>query len=131
MDLSAEVESAISGTGTISKADYVRWIRQGDLATRARVYALTASHWSRIQPAPQMAEHCAFMADYFLECLQIDPDIDDFIHSGLFAPEGGATVNVVSEVRYWWEGAVFAQIAARIRSPKCLWLWKCGRRPIS
>ena len=82
MDLSAEVESAISGTGTVPKADYVRWTSQGDLGTRARVYALAASHWSRIQPAPQLAEHCAFMADYLLECLLINPGVDDFIHSG-------------------------------------------------
>ena len=49
-----------------------------------------------------------------------------------FDREGGATVNVVGEVGYWWEGAVFTQFAARrVRSPKCLWLWRCGLTPIS
>ena len=85
MDLSAEVETAISEAGTIAKSDYVRWSRQGDLATRARVYALAASHWSRIQPAPQMAEHCAFMADYLVECLLMNPPGDDFVHGGFEA----------------------------------------------
>ena len=48
-----------------------------------------------------------------------------------FDREGGATVNVVGVVGYWWEGAVFSQIAARVRSRKCLWLWRCGLTPIS
>jgi TonB family protein len=48
-----------------------------------------------------------------------------------FDQQGGATVNVVGEVGYWWEGAVFSQIVARVRSPKCLWLWRCGLMPIS
>jgi len=37
MNFAAEVEVALSGTGTIPKAEYERWIR-GDLCTRARVY---------------------------------------------------------------------------------------------
>jgi hypothetical protein len=85
MDLRAEVESTISGTGTISKRDYLRWSREGDLATRARVYELTSSQWPRIQPTPQMAEHCEFMADYLLDCLLTDPADDGFTHSAFEA----------------------------------------------
>jgi hypothetical protein len=84
MDLSPEVESALSGTGTIPRAIYERWIR-GDLRTRARVYALTASQWSRIHPEPAEAEHCRFMADYLLECLLQNPEGDDFLHRGFEA----------------------------------------------
>jgi hypothetical protein len=35
MNLSAEVEVALAGTGTIPRTEYERWIR-GDLGTRAR-----------------------------------------------------------------------------------------------
>ena len=84
MDLSAEVEVALSGSGTIPRADYQRWIR-GNLRTRARVYALTASHWSRIHPEPSGAQHCQFMADYLIECLLQNPEVDDFLHSGFEA----------------------------------------------
>src|SRR5438445_11370886 len=84
MNLSAEVEVALSETGTIQRADYERWIRC-DLRTRARVYALTASHWSRIDPEPSGVGHCRFMADYLLECLVQNPEGDDFLHSGFDA----------------------------------------------
>ena len=43
-----------------------------------------------------------------------------------FDREGRAMVSVVGEVGYWWEGAVFSRVAARARSRKCLWLWRCG-----
>ena len=47
--------------------------------------------------------------------------------SGLiFDADGGATVHVIGTVGYWYEGAVFARPRARARSPKCVWLWKCG-----
>ena len=85
MNLSDEVEVALSGTGTIARAEYQRWIR-GDLRTRARVYAFTASQWSRIQPEPSGTEHCRFMADYLIECLLQNPEgDDDFLHSGFEA----------------------------------------------
>ena len=84
MNLSDEVEVALSGTGSIPRAKYERWIR-GDLRTRARVYALTASYWSRIHPEPSRAEHCRFMADYLIECLLQNPEGDDFLHSGFEA----------------------------------------------
>jgi hypothetical protein len=84
MNLSAEVEVALAGVVTIPKTDYERWIR-GDLRTRARVYALAASHWSRIHPEASGAEHCRFMADYLLECLLQNPESDDFLHSGFDA----------------------------------------------
>jgi len=84
MNLSNEVEVALSGTDPIPRAEYERWIR-GDLRTRARVYALTASHWSRIHPEPFPAEHCRFMADYLIECLLRDEQGDDFVHSGFEA----------------------------------------------
>jgi hypothetical protein len=84
MNLSDEVEVALSGTGTIPRAEYERWIR-GDLRTRARVYALTTSHWSRIHPEPSEAEHCRFMADYLIECLLQNHEGDEFLHSGFEA----------------------------------------------
>ena len=84
MNFSAEVEVAISGTGRIPRAEYERWSR-GDLHTRARVYTLTSSHWSRIHPEPSVAEHCRFMADYLIECLVQNPDGDDFLHNGFAA----------------------------------------------
>ena len=84
MNLRAEVELALAGTATIPRADYESWIR-GDLHTRARVYALTASHWSRIQPEPSGEQHCRFMADYLFECLLQNPEADDFLHSGFDA----------------------------------------------
>jgi hypothetical protein len=83
-DLSGEVEAALSGTDTIPKAAYERWIR-GDLRTRARAYAFTASHWSRIHPEPSGAEHCRFMADYLIECLLENHEGDDFVHGGFEA----------------------------------------------
>ena len=85
MDFSKEVEATVNSTGEISKSDYVRWSKRGNLATRGRVYALAASQWSRIQPEPQMSEHCAFMADYLLECLLTNPPADDYLHSGFDA----------------------------------------------
>ena len=84
MNVSAEVEVALSGTGTIPRADYERWSR-GDLSTRARVYALTVSHWSRIEPEPSFLGHCRFMADYLIECLLQNPEGDNFLHSGFDA----------------------------------------------
>ena len=85
-NLSAEVESAIDDTQRVAKTDLDRWIRDGDLATRARVYALTASEWSRIEPTPGMEEQCRFMADYLLECLAANPDADDeYVHGGFEA----------------------------------------------
>lgn len=84
MTLSDEVDVALSGTGTIPRTEYQRWIR-GDLHTRARVYALTASQWSRIHPEPSDAEHCGFMADYLIECLLQNPENDGFLHSGFQA----------------------------------------------
>ena len=84
MNFSTEVEVAISGMGPISRSQYDRCIR-GDLSTRARVYALTSSHWSRIRPEPTGAQHCRFMADYLIECLIRDPEGDDFVHSGFDA----------------------------------------------
>jgi len=44
-----------------------------------------------------------------------------------FDRDGRATVNVVGVVGYWWEGVAIATIQPRPRSPKCLWLWRCGR----
>ena len=43
-----------------------------------------------------------------------------------FDREGGATVNVVGVIGYWWEGIAWSLTAPRARSPKCLWLWRCG-----
>jgi hypothetical protein len=84
--LSTEVESAIQGTGPIEKPDILRWIEDGDLATKARVYALTASAWSRIRPAMSMDEQCGFMSEYLLECLATNPDgDDDYLHGGFEA----------------------------------------------
>src|SRR5206468_4762157 len=84
VNFSAEVEVAISGTGRIPRAEYERWVR-GDLRTRARVYRLTLTHWSRIHPEPSVAEHCRFMADYLIECLVQNPEGDDFLHNGFEA----------------------------------------------
>jgi hypothetical protein len=86
INLSAEVEVALAGTATIPRTEYERWIR-GDLRTRARVYALTASHWSRIHPEPSGEQHCRFMADYLIECLLQNPEGDDFLHSGFDAAD--------------------------------------------
>jgi len=83
-NLTDEVDAALSGAGTISRAAYERWIL-GDLRTRARVYALTASHWSRIHPEPAGVEHCRFMASYLIECLVQDPQGDEHLHSGFQA----------------------------------------------
>ena len=43
------------------------------LMTRSRVFHLTASAWSRIQPELTMDEQCEFMADYLLECIPSNP----------------------------------------------------------
>jgi hypothetical protein len=84
MNLADEVETVLADTGVIPRTEYQRWIC-GDLRTRARVYTLTASHWSRIQPEPSGVEHCRFMADYLLDCLIQNPEPDDFVHSGFEA----------------------------------------------
>jgi TonB family protein len=44
-----------------------------------------------------------------------------------FDREGRATVNVVGVIGYWWEGVAWSETRPRARSPKCLWLWKCGK----
>jgi hypothetical protein len=85
MNYNAEIEAAILGSDIIAKADYLRWIGEGDLDTRARVYCLTESAWVRIRPEPGMAEHCGFMLDYLLECMLENPTPDDFLHSGFEA----------------------------------------------
>ena len=84
MNLSTEVEAALASTATIPRTEYERWCC-GDLSTRARVYALAASHWSRIHPEPSREQHCRFMADYLMECLLQNPAGDDFLHSGFDA----------------------------------------------
>jgi hypothetical protein len=112
MNLSAEVEVALAGTATIPMTDYERWIR-GDLRTRARVYALTASHWSRIHPEPSGEQHCRFMADYLIECLLQNPEGDDFLHGGFDAAH---------EIAAWLKHlvktpggkAVLAEVAGRL-----------------
>lgn len=49
-----------------------------------------------------------------------------------FDREHSATVNVVGVAHSVWEGTVWAQAATpRVRSPKCLWLWRCGQRGTS
>ena len=60
-------------------------MREGDLRTRARVYALTAKAWSRIQPELTKDEQCGFMADYLLECLELNRLDEEFVHSGFEA----------------------------------------------
>jgi len=112
MNFSTEVEVVISGTGPISRSQYDRWIL-GDLSTRARVYALTSSHWSRIRPEPTGAQHCRFMADYLIECLIRDPEGDDFVHGGFEAAR---------EIAAWLKhlaktgagSAVVAEVAGRL-----------------
>ena len=113
MDLSNEVEVALSSTGMIPRAEYERWLR-GDLRTRARVYTLAASHWSRIHPEPSGEQHCRFMADYLIECLIHNPEGgDDFVHRGF---EAGY------EIAAWLKhlvnaaegGAVVTEVAARL-----------------
>ena len=85
-NLSAEVEAALAATDAIAKSDVLRWMRDGDLRTEARVFHLTASAWSRVQPELTMDEHSAFLADYLLECLASNPQSDDdFLHSGFEA----------------------------------------------
>jgi hypothetical protein len=85
-DLTNEVDSARAGTSDIPRTQYQRWIRAGDLSTRARVYAFTRDAWSRIKPAPEMSEQCMFMAEYLIECLVSNPPQgDDFVHSGFEA----------------------------------------------
>jgi hypothetical protein len=84
MNLSREVEVALSATGPIPKAEYERWVC-GDLPTQARVYALTASHWARIDPEPSAAARCRFMADYLIGCLIQNPESDGFLHTGFEA----------------------------------------------
>jgi hypothetical protein len=84
-DFLDQVDAAFVGAGMIEKSDLLRWMRLGDLATRARVYALTASARSRIQPEPTMYEQCDFMADYLLECLATNPENGDLVHSGFEA----------------------------------------------
>jgi hypothetical protein len=60
-NFSREVTRALTGTDAIAKSDVLRWMRDGDLLTRARVYHLTATAWSRIEPELTMAEQCDFM----------------------------------------------------------------------
>jgi TonB family protein len=43
-----------------------------------------------------------------------------------FAPEGGATLIVAGDEQYCCEGGDTSQSPARVRSPKCLWLWRCS-----
>jgi hypothetical protein len=84
-DRGAEVEAAMAAAHPVAKADYLRWARNGNLATRARVYRLSATAWERIRPSPTMSEQCTFMADYLLECLLANPVRDEFVHGGFEA----------------------------------------------
>jgi len=107
-----EVEEALAGTGTIPKADYERWA-QGDLPTRARVYALTASHWSRIHPEPSGRDHCRFMADYLIECLLQNREGDAFLHSGFEAAhELAAWLKHLAKTTGW--DSVISEVAQRL-----------------
>jgi hypothetical protein len=80
-----EVEDALASAGEIPKSIYLRWALEGDLATQARAYRLSAKAWQRIQPEPSMDEQCGFMASYLLACLELDPPADDWTHSGFEA----------------------------------------------
>jgi hypothetical protein len=89
-DSRVAVEAALLDSRDIPKAEYLRWARQEDLATRARAYRLSESQWARIKPEPSMAEQCGFMADYLLTCLLEDPNPDGYVHTSVEA--GGVLV---------------------------------------
>lgn len=83
-NLATEVETALSGTGAIAKSDVLRWMRDGDLSTRARVYKLVTSAWLRIIPEPKLHEQCGLVADYLLECIAVN-QADELVHGGFEA----------------------------------------------
>jgi len=115
-NLSREVTRALDGTGTIAKSDVLRWMRDGDLMTRSRVFHLTASAWSRIRPELTMDEQCGFMVDYLLECIASHPQpqqSDDYLHTGYDA--GAALTQWLKHLVAIPEAAqVITEVAARL-----------------
>jgi len=85
-DFTSEIDGARAGRHDVPISQYRRWISDGDLSTRARVYVFTRDAWSQIKPEPEMTEQCAFMAEYLIEGLvRNPPGEDDFIHTGFEA----------------------------------------------
>lgn len=85
MNYVAEIDAALKSTGEIHSSDYLRWATEGDLSSRARLYELTRTGWSRIQPEPEFADHSEFVVDYLMECLVTNPEEDDYVHGGFTA----------------------------------------------
>ena len=124
-DFTNEIDDARVGLQDVPLSKYRRWIHDGDLRTRARVYSFTRDAWSRIRPAPEMTEQCTFMADYLIECLVANTRNDDGtvsswsnrstrIESGaggreLGAPPGAEASAVTSAFRRAPGGAVRGQ----------------------
>ena len=82
-------------------------------ASRARVYTLTATQWSRIHPEPSAAEHCRFMADYLIECILQNPGHDGFLHTGFQAGyEMAAWLKHVAKTSNG--NAVLTEVASRL-----------------
>lgn len=84
-DFRDEIETALAGDAPVPGPAYATWTTRGDLASRARAYALSAAGWSRIRPEPSMEAQCDFMACYLLDCIAADPPPDGFVHGGFEA----------------------------------------------
>ena len=69
----------------ILRDQVVGWMAATDLQTRAIVYALTERAWSRIQPPISGAVQCKFMASYLVDCIEKNPEGNDYLHGGFEA----------------------------------------------
>jgi hypothetical protein len=84
-DYRLEVERVLKTSEVVLKPDYLRWVQNGDLATQARAYQLSATSWRRIQPEPSMEEQCQFMMEHLLACIEANPPTDEYLQSGFEA----------------------------------------------
>jgi len=84
-DVTLEVLDALGSEEPIARKSVLRWITERDLETRALVYRLTNIGWSRIHPEISMSEQCHFMAEYLFDCIALNSNGNDAIHSGFEA----------------------------------------------
>jgi len=80
-----EIEHFFHSKDIIPKEKVLLWMQSEDLNNLGAVYHLTDKAWERIKPELTMDEQCSFMKKYLLQCLELNQNSSDFVHSGFEA----------------------------------------------
>ena len=72
--INTAIRIALRSRDSIPRELVREWIGSSpDIETLALLYQLTSQAWSRITPELERDETCAFIRDYFLQCILEDP----------------------------------------------------------